>query len=184
MGGIGVPNLLRPERVQTSAWCSCRRPVSETQCRAACEWPVNNGSAPSFGKGTNQRCEVCEGLVQVGKTGISEMLSAVLEPYAGKARTYGSSGAAFSGGNAATHYGTGDTSMPMGLPKAELMLSEDVRSRLTSIARSRSIAAAMVTRDRIVRAAAAVQSVVRFNAGCRCVCFKCLTIDCTSRQIQ
>jgi hypothetical protein len=108
----------------------------------------------------------------------------VLEPYAGKARTYGSSGAAFSGGNAATHYGTGDTSMPMGLPKAELMLSEDVRSRLTSIARSRSIAAAMVTRDRIVRAAAAVQSVVRFNAGCRCVCFKCLTIDCTSRQIQ
>src|ERR1700758_2272193 len=52
----------------------------------------------------NQRCEVCEGLVHDGKTGVSKALHAVLEPYAGKARTYGSSGAAFPRGNAATHY--------------------------------------------------------------------------------
>jgi hypothetical protein len=38
------------------------------------------------------------------KTGVSETLHAVLEPYAGKARTYGSSGAAFPQGNAATQY--------------------------------------------------------------------------------
>jgi putative transposase len=45
--------------------------------------------------------------------------------------------------------------MPMGRPKAELVLSEDERSQLTSIARSRSISAAMVTRARIVLAVAA-----------------------------
>lgn len=45
--------------------------------------------------------------------------------------------------------------MPMGRPKAELALSEDERSQLTSIARSRSISAALVTRARIVLAAAA-----------------------------
>src|SRR6202453_3201672 len=45
--------------------------------------------------------------------------------------------------------------MPMGRPKAELVLSEDERSQLTSIARSRSISAALVTRARIVLAAAA-----------------------------
>src|SRR4051812_40854363 len=44
--------------------------------------------------------------------------------------------------------------MPMGRPKAELVLSEDERSQLTSIARSRSISAALVTRARIVLAAA------------------------------
>jgi len=44
--------------------------------------------------------------------------------------------------------------MPMGRPKAELVLSEDERSQLTSIARSRSIPAAMVTRARMVLAAA------------------------------
>jgi transposase len=43
----------------------------------------------------------------------------------------------------------------MGRPKAELVLSEDERSQLTSIARSRSISAAMVTRARIVLAVAA-----------------------------
>jgi len=45
--------------------------------------------------------------------------------------------------------------MPMGRPKAELLLSEDERSQLNSIARSRSISAALVTRARIVLAAAA-----------------------------
>ena len=44
--------------------------------------------------------------------------------------------------------------MPMGRPKAELVLSEDERSQLVSIARSRSISAALVTRARIVLAAA------------------------------
>ncbi len=44
--------------------------------------------------------------------------------------------------------------MPMGRPKAELVLSEDERSQLTSIARSRSILAALATRARIVLAAA------------------------------
>jgi transposase len=43
----------------------------------------------------------------------------------------------------------------MGRPKTELVLSEDERSQLTSIARSRSISAALVTRARIVLAAAA-----------------------------
>src|SRR5580704_9342029 len=45
--------------------------------------------------------------------------------------------------------------MPMGRPKAQLVLSEDERSQLNSIARSRSISAALVTRARIVLAAAA-----------------------------
>ncbi|MFC5432055.1 IS630 family transposase, partial [Paraburkholderia denitrificans] len=45
--------------------------------------------------------------------------------------------------------------MPMGRPKAELALSEDERLQLTSIARSRSLSAALVTRARIVLAAAA-----------------------------
>ena len=45
--------------------------------------------------------------------------------------------------------------MPMRQPKAELVLSEDKHSQLTSIARSRSISAALVTRARIVLAAAA-----------------------------
>ena len=45
--------------------------------------------------------------------------------------------------------------MPMGRPKTERVLSEDERSQLTSIARSRSISAALVTRARIVVAAAA-----------------------------
>jgi DNA-binding NarL/FixJ family response regulator len=44
--------------------------------------------------------------------------------------------------------------MSMGRPKAELVLSEDERSQLTSIARSRSISAALVTRARVVLAAA------------------------------
>ncbi|AGK50453.1 winged helix-turn helix family protein [Burkholderia thailandensis MSMB121] len=44
--------------------------------------------------------------------------------------------------------------MPMGRPKAELVLSEDERSQLMSIARSRSISAALVARARIVLAAA------------------------------
>lgn len=44
--------------------------------------------------------------------------------------------------------------MAMGRPKAELVLSEDERSQLMSIARSRSISAALVTRARIVLAAA------------------------------
>jgi putative transposase len=45
--------------------------------------------------------------------------------------------------------------MPMGLPKAELVLSDEERSQLTSISRSRSISAALVARARIVLAAAA-----------------------------
>src|SRR6201995_2791754 len=44
--------------------------------------------------------------------------------------------------------------MAMGRPKAELVLSEDERKQLMSIARSRSISAALVTRARIVLAAA------------------------------
>ncbi|RQR44059.1 IS630 family transposase [Burkholderia sp. Bp9126] len=44
--------------------------------------------------------------------------------------------------------------MAMGRPKAELVLSEDERAQLMSIARSRSISAALVTRARIVLAAA------------------------------
>ncbi|SDR43691.1 hypothetical protein SAMN05443026_3987 [Burkholderia orbicola] len=38
--------------------------------------------------------------------------------------------------------------MAMGRPKAELVLSEDERSQLMSIARSRSISAALVARSR------------------------------------
>lgn len=45
--------------------------------------------------------------------------------------------------------------MPMGRPKAELVLSEDEQSQLASMVRSRSIPAALVTRARIVLAAAA-----------------------------
>jgi putative transposase len=45
--------------------------------------------------------------------------------------------------------------MPMGRPKAELVLSDEERSQLTSISRSRSISAALVARARIVLAAAA-----------------------------
>jgi putative transposase len=45
---------------------------------------------------------------------------------------------------------TGDITMAMGRPKAELILSEDERSQLMSIARSRSISAALVTRARII----------------------------------
>lgn len=44
----------------------------------------------------------CEGLVQFGKPGVSKALNAVREPCAGKARTHGSSGAAFPRGNVAT----------------------------------------------------------------------------------
>lgn len=39
---------------------------------------------------------------RIDTTGVNETLNVVREPYAGKARTYGSSGAAFPGGNAAT----------------------------------------------------------------------------------
>jgi hypothetical protein len=53
-----------------------------------------------------------------------------------------------------TSGGTGDISMSMGRPKAELVLSEDERLQLISITRSRSISAALVTRARIVLAAA------------------------------
>jgi len=45
--------------------------------------------------------------------------------------------------------------MPMGRPKAELVLSQDEQAQITSMARSRSIPAALVTRARIVLAAAA-----------------------------
>ncbi|MDH6147450.1 MULTISPECIES: IS630 family transposase [Paraburkholderia] len=45
--------------------------------------------------------------------------------------------------------------MPMGRPKVELTLSEAEQSQLASMARSRSIPAALVTRARIVLAAAA-----------------------------
>jgi len=45
--------------------------------------------------------------------------------------------------------------MPMGRPKAELILSADEQAQITSMARSRSIPAALATRARIVLAAAA-----------------------------
>jgi putative transposase len=45
--------------------------------------------------------------------------------------------------------------MPMGRPKAELVLSEAEQTQLVSMARSRSIPAALVTRARVVLAAAA-----------------------------
>src|SRR5689334_10500148 len=38
--------------------------------------------------------------------------------------------------------GTGDASMPMGRPKAELLLSDDERSQLSSVARARIVLAA------------------------------------------
>src|SRR4029450_4284698 len=44
--------------------------------------------------------------------------------------------------------------MPMGRPKADLVLSEEERSQLSSMARSRSIPAALSLRARIVLAAA------------------------------
>ncbi len=44
--------------------------------------------------------------------------------------------------------------MPMGRPKVELVLSQDEQSQLASMARSRAIPAALVTRARIVLAAA------------------------------
>ena len=44
--------------------------------------------------------------------------------------------------------------MPMGRPKADLVLSEAERSQLSSMARSRSIPAALSLRARIVLAAA------------------------------
>src|SRR5271169_1710932 len=44
--------------------------------------------------------------------------------------------------------------MPMGRPKAELVLSEAERAQLSTLARSRSLSAALVTRARIVLAAA------------------------------
>jgi hypothetical protein len=52
----------------------------------------------------NQQGEACEGLVRFGKTGAIMAFHAVLEPYAGKARMYGSSGALRPGGRGATHY--------------------------------------------------------------------------------
>ena len=61
-------------------------------------------SAPRLSDEANQQCDACEGLVQLGETGVSTTLNAVREPYAGKARTYGSSGAPFPRGNAATLY--------------------------------------------------------------------------------
>ena len=51
-------------------------------------------------------------------------------------------------------FGTGDTAMPMGRPKADLVLSEAEHSQLSSMARSRSIPAALSLRARIVLAAA------------------------------
>ena len=48
--------------------------------------------------------------------------------------------------------------MPMGRPKAELVLSEDEIAQLSSIARSRSVSAALSLRARIVLAAAEGQA--------------------------
>jgi transposase len=50
---------------------------------------------------------------------------------------------------------TGDTAMAMGRPKAELVLSDAERAQLQSMARSRSIPAALVERARIVLGSAA-----------------------------
>src|SRR5688572_20026021 len=52
-------------------------------------------------------------------------------------------------------FGTGDTAMPMGRPKAELVLSQAEHAQLASLARSRSTPTALVARARIVLAAAA-----------------------------
>ena len=54
---------------------------------------------PAMGWINNVR--LVKGLSRMVKTGVGETLHAVLEPYAGKARTYGSSGAAFPQGDAA-----------------------------------------------------------------------------------
>src|SRR5690606_14478381 len=55
-------------------------------------------------------------------------------------------------------FGTGDTEMPRGRPKADLVLSEDERAQLSTMARSRAIPAALVTRSRIVLAACTGQA--------------------------
>jgi putative transposase len=55
-------------------------------------------------------------------------------------------------------FGTGDTGMAMGRPKAELVLNEAEHAQLSSMARSRSVPAALVARARIVLASAAGES--------------------------
>lgn len=71
----------------------------------ACERPVAlRFSAPRLRVRRINNMTACEGLVRCGETGVSATFNAVREPYAGKARTYGSSGATFPRGNAATLY--------------------------------------------------------------------------------
>lgn len=77
---IGVRTLPQPERVLTSVWCSCRGSALEIHRREACERPVSlRFSALRPRVGTNQQCDVCEGLVRSGKTGVSTALNAVRE---------------------------------------------------------------------------------------------------------
>jgi len=56
--------------------------------------------------------------------------------------------------------------LTMGRPKAELVLTEDERSQLASMARSRFIPAALVARSRIVLAAAAGEPTARLPGAC------------------
>jgi hypothetical protein len=63
-----VRDLPWPERVQTSAWCSCRRSTFKIHRREACERPVSlRFSALRLSDEANQRCDACEGLVQLAR---------------------------------------------------------------------------------------------------------------------
>jgi len=55
--------------------------------------------------------------------------------------------------------------MPMGRPKAELVLTQAEQAQLQSIARSRSISAALVARARMVLACASVASPTARSPG-------------------
>jgi Reverse transcriptase (RNA-dependent DNA polymerase)/N-terminal domain of reverse transcriptase len=77
---IEVQDLPRPERVQTSAWCSCRWSMFEIHRREACERSVwLRFSALRLSDGANQQRDACEGPVQSDGTGVSATLNAVLE---------------------------------------------------------------------------------------------------------
>ena len=61
VGCIGVQDLPRPERVPTSAWCSCRVPSPEIQREEA--WKrlaLLRFSASRLSNGVNQRRDACE----------------------------------------------------------------------------------------------------------------------------
>ena len=78
---IGVRDLPRPERVQTSAWCSCRRSTFEIHRGEACEKPVSlRFSALRLSDETSQQRDACLRRARaIGETGVSATLKAVLE---------------------------------------------------------------------------------------------------------